>query len=139
MSNMDPGAFVRQYKLFVGFDWAMEDHNVVGLDSLGHIVMDQSLKHSAEGWAAFRQKLADCVGPDLTKVAVAVETCNGPAVERLLAMGCAVYPLNPNAAKRYRERKSVAGAKCDRLDAWSFGDALRTDGHGWRILRPDDA
>jgi transposase len=30
------------------------------------------------------------------------------------------------------------GAKCDRLDAWSFGDALRTDGHGWRRLQADD-
>jgi transposase len=139
MSNMDPAAFLRKYKLFLGFDWAMEDHDVVGLDSSGRIVLDQSLEDSPEGWAGFRQKLADCVGPDLTKVAVAVETCNGPAVERLLAMGCDVYPLNPKAAKRYRERKSVAGAKCDRLDAWSFGDALRTDGHGWKILRPDDA
>jgi len=68
-----------------------------------------------------------------------VETCNGPAVERLLAMGCRVYPLNPKSAASYRKRKSVSGAKCDRLDAWSFADGLRTDGQGWRVLMPEDA
>ena len=138
MSTMDPAAFVSQYKLFLGFDWAMDDHDVVGVDPAGRIVLDQSVEDSAEGWADFREKLVQCAGPDLAKVAVAVETCNGPAVERLLAMGCQVYPLNPKAAKRYRERKTVSGAKCDRLDAWSFGDALRTDGHGWRVLAPED-
>jgi len=49
-----------------------------------------------------------------------------------------VYPLNPKAAGRYRERKSPVGGKSDRLDAWSFGDALRTDGHGWQCLKSDD-
>ena len=54
-------------------------------------------------------------------------------------MGLALYPLNPKAAERYRDRKAPAGAKDDDdLDAWSFADALRTDGHGWRPLRPQD-
>jgi transposase len=53
-------------------------------------------------------------------------------------MGCQVYPLNPKAAQRYRERKAPMGPKSDRMDAWSFGDALRTDGHGWRLLKSDD-
>jgi transposase len=65
---------------------------------------------------------------------VAVETNCGPAVERLLDAGLAVYPMNPKAAARYRDRKAPAGAKDDALDAWSFADALRTDGHGWRPL-----
>jgi transposase len=30
------------------------------------------------------------------------------------------------------------GGKSDHLDAWSFGDALRTDGHGWQCLKSDD-
>lgn len=131
--------FQEQYKLFVGFDWAMEDHGVVAVDSSGRIVLDMMVADTAEGWADFRRQLVELAGPDLSKVAVAVETCNGPAVERLLAMGCRVYPLNPKAAASYRKRKSVSGAKCDRLDAWSFADGLRTDGHGWRMLMPDDA
>lgn len=139
MAILDPQAFARQFELFVGFDWAMEDHDIVAVDPSGRIVLDMAVQDTAEGWALFRQRLIGQVGQDMSKVAVAVETCNGPAVERLLAMGCGVYPLNPKAAKRYRDRKNVSGAKSDRLDAWSFGDGLRTDGHGWRVLTPDDA
>lgn len=138
MADMDPQAFGSQFVLFVGFDWATEDHDVVAVDPSGGIVLDEKVEDTAEGWAAFRQRLAELAGPDLGKVAVAVETCNGPAVERLLEMGCRVYPLNPKAAQRYRDRKNVSGNKTDRLDAWSFGDALRTDGHGWRALAPED-
>jgi transposase len=50
----------------------------------------------------------------------------------------AVYPLNPKSAERYRDRKAPAGVKDDLLDAWSIGDGLRTDGHGWRQLREED-
>jgi len=138
MNRIDPKQFATQFELFLGFDWAMEQHEVVAVDHDGRIVLERTVEDTAEGWAKFRQKLADRVSGDLSKVAVAVETCNGPAVERLLEMGCRVYPLNPTAAKRYRERKNVSGTKTDRLDSWSFSDALRTDGHGWRALTPED-
>jgi transposase len=46
--------------------------------------------------------------------------------------------MNPKAAERYRDRKAPSGAKDDALDAWSFADALRTDGHGWRPLLAQD-
>lgn len=130
--------FQEQYRLFMGFDWASDHHDVVGVNAAGEIVLEWTFEDTAEGWADLRQKLVDQVGPGFGVVAVAVETCNGPAVERLLEMGCGVYPLNPKAAQRYRERKSPMGGKSDRLDAWSFGDALRTDGHGWRRLKSDD-
>ncbi len=62
----------------------------------------------------------------------------GTVVERLLEAGYGVFPVNPKAAKRYRERKLPSGTKTDRVDAWSLADALRVDGHAWRSLRPDD-
>ncbi len=40
---------------------------------------------------------------------VATETSGGMAVQRLLEAGYAVYPVNPKAAKRYRERKTRSG------------------------------
>ncbi|MCX6072652.1 MAG: IS110 family transposase [Chloroflexi bacterium] len=139
---MNPNAkevpFQEQYTLFVGFDWASDHHDAVAVDASGQVVLELTLEDTAEGWAILRQKLIERVGPNLSKAAVAVETCNGPAVERLLEMGCRVYPLNPKAAQRYRERKAPVGGKSDRLDAWSFADALRTDGHGWRCLVSDD-
>jgi transposase len=137
----DPSAFVERFTLFLGFDWASDHHDVVAVDATGRIRLDRSIDDTAEGWSQLRRHLLELAPADAGQVAVAVavETCNGPAVDRLLEMGCAVYPLNPNAAKQYRSRKSPSGAKSDRLDAWSFADALRTDGHGWKRLLPDDA
>jgi transposase len=130
--------FQQQFKLFAGFDWASDHHDVVAVGPDGQIVLELTIEDTAEGWATLRDKFAKHVVQDIFAVAVAVETNNGPAVERLLAMGCAVYPLNPKVAERYRERKSNAGCKDDRLDAFSFADALRTDGQAWRRLKPDD-
>ena len=129
--------FPQQFAAFAGFDWSSTHHDVVVLDAGGSILLELTFDEDAPGWAAFAQRLAE-LRLDPARLAVAVETNNGPAVERLLALGCAVYPLNPKAAQRYRERKSNAGCKDDHLDALSFGDALRTDGHAWRRLRPDD-
>jgi transposase len=69
---------------------------------------------------------------------VALETSSGPAVERLLESGATVFPMHPRSAKSYRQRKAPSGTKADRLDAWSFADGLRTDGHAWRALAPLD-
>jgi transposase len=49
-----------------------------------------------------------------------------------------VYPLNPKSAQAYRERKAPSGVKDDRLDAWSFADALRVDGQDRKALRPEE-
>jgi len=118
---------------FGGFDWAGAEHQFVVVDPQGRIVLSLRFADDAEGWAQFRQKVAGFARPG-----VAIETSCGPAVERLLDVGLAVYPMNPKAAERYRDRKAPAGAKDDELDAWSFADALRTDGHGWRPLLAQD-
>ena len=118
---------------FAGFDWAKRKHHVMVVDPRGQLVVDLGFEDTAEGWAKFREKLSP-----LENVAVAIETSSGPAVERLLDAGLSVYPLNPKAAKRYRERKAPSGVKSDRLDAWCFAEALRTDGHHWRLLAVQD-
>jgi len=118
---------------FAGFDWASDHHDVVVVDGRGTVVEDFRIEETAEGWQRLRERL--CRYADL---AVVVETCCGSAVERLLEAGFAIYPVNPMAAKRYRERKAPAGTKTDRMDAWSLADALRSDGHAWRALQPDD-
>jgi transposase len=108
-------------------------HQIVIVDRAGKVVLSLELEDNAQGWATLREKIRD-----LSALAVAIETSCGPAVERLLEMNLPLYPLNPKAAQRYRDRKSPAGVKDDPRDAFSFADALRTDGHGWRQLRPQD-
>ena len=131
-------SFSERFLAFAGFDWASDHHDVVVLDGQGAILLELTFDHDAAGWQALAAHLTGQLGSDLGRLAVAVETNNGPAVERLLELGCIVYPLNPKAAERYRERKNNAGCKDDHLDAFSFADALRTDGHGWRPLKADD-
>jgi transposase len=130
---MDAQAFLGSFAHFGGFDFARQKHHVVVVDRIGQVVLNQPLPETAEGWAAFRQ-----AARPLFPLAVAIETNNGPAVERLLEMGVSVFPMNPKAAERLRDRKAPSGVKDDELDAWSFGDGLRTDGHGWRVLKPED-
>jgi len=118
---------------FVGFDWASDHHDVVVVDGEGSIIEDFRFEDSADGWKSLRKKLSP-----YPNVAAAIETSSGATVERLLEAGCAVYPVNPHAAKRYRERKAPSGTKTDRFDAWSLADALRMDGRTWRPLKPND-
>jgi transposase len=121
-------------------DWGRGQNAVCVVDRAGHIVLEQDIDNSPEAWALLREKLAALKTADGRPAVVgfAIETSCGPAVERLLEGGAAVFPMNPKSAERYRDRKSSAGSKSDRFDAFCFADALRTDGHGWRPLRPQD-
>ena len=123
----------RNRTAFVGFDWAGNHHDGVLVDFCGKIVEAFNFDDTAEGWQRLIKTLSKHPDP-----AVAIETSSGVTVERLLEAGYAVYPVNPKAAKRYRERKAPSGTKTDHLDAWSLADALRLDGHTWRQLKPDD-
>src|SRR5215469_4558740 len=118
---------------FGGLDWASQKHYVVVVDAQGKVLEDFEIEHSALGWKKFRERLQP-----YGSLPFAIETSQGPAVEQLLEAGMQVYPLNPKSAQSYRQRKAPSGVKDDRLDAWSFGDALRVDGHGWKSLRPED-
>jgi transposase len=138
-SHDSSSSVFRQLTHFIGFDWAKDVHQATALDGRGAIVLDLEFEDSAQGWALLREKLGKLTGfAGFDRLGVCIETSRGPMVERLLEMGLAVYPVNPKAAERYRDRKRPSGAKSDPLDAWCFGDALRTDGHDWRQLRPVD-
>jgi len=123
----------KQYPGFGALDWASEKHSVIVVDQAGKVIEDFEIEHSALGWKKFREKL-QAYG----SIPFAIETSQGAAVEQLLEAGMIVYPLNPKSARAYRDRKAPSGVKDDRLDAWSFADALRVDGQGWKALRPEE-
>jgi transposase len=118
---------------FAALDWARAHHDVVIIDRLGQIIETSRFEHTAAGWQSFQRLVRQ-----YPQVPVAVETSHGTVVEQLFAAGVTVYPINPKAAERYRERQAPSGVKDDQLDAWSLADALRMDGHGWRALTPMD-
>jgi len=131
--EQQPGSWLEQ-RGFGGLDWASQKHNVVVVDPQGKVIEDFEIEHSALGWKKFRERMQP-----YGSIPFAIETSQGAAVEQLLEAGMEVYPLNPKSAQSYRERKAPSGVKGDRLDAWSFADACRVDGHGWKALRPEDA
>lgn len=118
---------------FAALDWAKDHHDVIVVDRSGTIVADFGFAHTAEGWKQFEQ----LVKP-FGRCPISIETSSGPAVDQLLQRDYCIYPVNPKAAQRYRERKCPSGTKTDRLDCWSLADALRTDGHGWLQLFAQD-
>ena len=123
----------QQHRAFGALDWASQTHCVVVVDQIGKVIEDFLIEHSALGWKKFREKLQP-----YGSIPFAIETSQGAAVEQLLEAGMIVYPLNPKSAEAYRERKAPSGVKDDRLDAWSFADALRVDGQGWKALKPEE-
>lgn len=118
---------------YAGFDWAKDHHDVIVLDNGGKIVADFRFEHTAGGWEQFREKLASFAG-----VAVAIETKFGTVIERLQEIDCCIFPVHPQSAKAYRQRKVPSGNKTDHVDAWSLADALRLDGANWKQLAPQE-
>jgi len=122
-----------KHEYFAALDWAIDHHDLVVVNRLGVIYARFRFAHTAAGWAEFTQKMQPFADAPIT-----LETSCGPAVDQLLQRGWSVYPVNPKSAQRYRERKAPSGNKADQPDAWSLADALRTDGHAWRRLVPQD-
>ena len=118
---------------YAGFDWAKDHHEVVIVDSKGEIVADFVFDHSLEGWQRMVKETSA-----FANLAVAIETSQGAAVDQLLQRQYTVYPIHAVAAQSYRQRKAPSGTKTDHLDAWGLADALRVDGHGWKVLQPMD-
>ncbi len=76
--------------------------------------------------------------PDPAQVHVAIEgSVQGLFVAALLTQGFHVYPVNPKAVDRYRDRLYPAGSKDDRRDALVLAEILRTDRHRLRPVRPE--
>jgi transposase len=118
---------------FAGFDWAKADHDAVIVDGQGVVVERLNFPHTEAGWVRWREVIGKYAA-----LGVAIETSHGAAVEQLLGSGVGVYPMQPKAAKGYRERQVPSGSKTDQIDAEAFAQALRMDGRHWRALRPTD-
>jgi transposase len=106
---------------FCGIDWAEDHHDVALVDHGGAVLARLRISDDAAG---------------LTRLLVAIETPRGLLVACLRA-GRPVYPVNPMAVARYRDRHSVAGRKSDKGDAAVLANVLRTDIHAHRPLPAD--
>jgi hypothetical protein len=123
-------------EIWVGIDWGNEEHQFCVLDKSRTVVLEDRVKHSAEGLRSLVAKVLSFGTAD--KIAVAIETPRGPVVDAFLDRGIAVYALNPKQLDRFRDRHSIAGAKDDRRDAFVLATSLVTDESCFREARIQD-
>lgn len=67
-------------------------------------------------------------------VLISVESHHGLLIYALLELGYIVYPINPKAMDRYRDRYRMSSSKSDPQDAMVLANILRTDRHLYKPL-----
>jgi len=122
---------------FCGIDWAEDHHDVAVVDRDGGLLARARISDDAAGFARLLELLAGHGDTAGNPVPVAIETPRGLLVACLRATGRDVYPVNPMAVARYRDRHSIAGRKSDHGDAVVLAGILRTDLHAHRPLPAD--
>jgi transposase len=123
--------------VFCGIDWAEGHHDIALVDRDGQVLGRERISDDAAGLARLLDLLATHGDSPDDPVPVAIETPRGLLVACLRATGRQVYPVNPMAVARYRDRHSVAGRKSDKGDATVLANVLRTDRHAHRPLPSD--
>ncbi len=120
-------------KLTCGVDWAEAHHDVALVDEDGVVVARSRISTCATGFGTLLTLIADH-GGSVEDTPIAIETDKNLLVVALADAGFALYPINPRAVARYRERHGQAGSKSDPGDAAVLAHILRTDRHMHRRL-----
>src|SRR5215211_5378536 len=123
---------------FCGVDWAEGHHDIAVIDGDGALIGKRRIEESLDGVAEFTAMLTAAGDSAEAPIPLAIETPRGLLVAVLRATGRPIYPINPLAVARYRERTSVWGKKSDHVDAMVLANILHTDAHLHRML-PDDS
>jgi transposase len=123
--------------VYCGIDWAEDHHDIALVDRDGNLLARRRVSDDAAGLAMLLALLADHGDTAGNPVPAAIETPRGLLVACLRATGRQVYPVNPKAVARYRDRHSIAGKKSDHGDAVVLANVLRTDMHAHRPLPAD--
>ena len=93
--------------VFCGFDWAEGHHDIALVDQDGKLVGKRRINETVKGFAELTAMLAEAGDSEQAQIPVAIETPRGLLVAALRATGRPIYPINPLAVARYRERTTV--------------------------------
>jgi hypothetical protein len=121
-------------EVFCGIDWAEDHHDIALAGRDGQLLARRRISDDAAGLAVLLGLLAGHGDSADDPIPVAIETPRGLLTGCLRATGRKVYPINPMAVARYRDRHSIAGRKSDHGDAVVLAGVLRTDLHAHRPL-----
>jgi transposase len=113
--------------VYCGIDWAEDHHDIAVVDRDGKLLARRRISDDPAGLTGLLDLLAEHGDTAEDPVPVAIETPRGLLVACLRATGRPVYPVNPMAVARYRDRHSVTGKKSDHGDSVVLAHVLRTD------------
>jgi len=122
-------------RYYVGVDWADQTHAVWVVDASGPKITARTVPHTAAGFSEWGRELDEWRAQGIERWA-AIERPDGRVVDFLLDHGVVVYPVNPKALDRARDRFRLSGAKSDPFDARVLADFLRTDYLHLQALQP---
>lgn len=122
-------------RYYIGVDWGDRLHQVYVGDEEGEKVKEVKVQESPEGLAEIGRWLDERRAEGI-ELWAAIEKPAGRIVDFLLDHGVEVYPVNPKAVDRVRDRYRMSGSKSDAFDAYVLAEFLRTDHAHLRALRP---
>ena len=123
-------------RYYVGVDWADEFHQVWVSNTEGKKVAEMKVEQSPAGMGEFGRWLHERKAEGI-ELWAAIEKPQGRIVDFLLDHGVVVYPVNPKALDRVRDRFRMSQSKSDSFDAYVLAEFLRTDHAHLRALEPD--
>ena len=123
--------------LWCGIDWAEHHHDVAPVDDVGTVVVKERITDDVAGFTRLTE-LVTAHRPDgLQGLPIAIETAQGLLFAALRAAEAQLFPINPLAVARYRDRHSPSRAKSDTGDSIVLANILRTDLSSHRPLARD--
>jgi transposase len=125
---------VKRY--YLGVDWSDEFHQVWVSDPEGKKVAEMKVVQNPEAMSDFGRWLHQKKAEEI-ELWAAIEKPHGRIVDFLLDHAVVVYPVNPKALDRVRDRFRMSQSKSDAFDAYVLADFLRTDHTHLRPLEPN--
>ena len=123
-------------RYYLGVDWADEFHQVRISDPEGNKVIEKKVIENVEGLSEFGRFLDESRAKGI-ELWAAIEKPHGRIVDFLLDHGVVVYPVNPKALDRVRDRFRMSQSKNDCFDAYVLAEFVRTDHGHLRALEPN--
>ena len=122
-------------RYYIGVDWGDRLHQMYIGDDEGKKVREMKVQESPEGLAEIGRWLDERRAEGI-ELWAAIEKPAGRIVDFLLDHGVEVYPVNPKAVDRVRDRYRMSDSKSDAFDAYVLAEFLRTDQAHLKVLRP---
>ena len=122
-------------RYYIGVDWADAAHVIWVEDEHGTKVLARTVPHTADGLAEWGRWLDEQRTQGI-ELWAAIERPDGRVVDFLLDHGVLVYPINPKALDRARDRYRPSKSKSDFFDARVLASFLRTDQAHLAALQP---